>query len=370
MEKIYNTLKSTVQIICTIATIGLVVWCVYNHYLDEDLSLIETKSFGEKENYILPSTSICFSDPFLPGRNIKNNHSSNQYKKFLLGTYWNETLLELDFESITTKLENHFLGYIVFWKNLTYQRFEPNNTFVKNPQISYIGPYLLWIIKCYSFEIPNDALWFGIRLKRNIFPNSIRQSFYKFGVNFHYPGQFVKSVGSMRSHWPSQGGEKTSFDMMLMKITTFDITLRRNTRQRPCNKEWKNDDQHVFKKFLGPLGCRAPYQNWISDLPICNSKKKMAESNFPLMEKRDKKINEPCQSAERIEFEYQEIAPESERNIFTTVFPRRENSFFLMTTTKSPRFNVLISKQAYDFQSLIGNSGGYIGLFLGNYMFF
>ena len=68
---------------------------------------------------------------------------------------------------------------------------------------------------------------------------------------------------------------------------------------------------------------------------------------------------EPCQSADKIVFEYMDkyvLASDLEP----------ADSFKVSVEMRMSGIKVIEQKQAYDFQSLIGNCGGYIGLLLGN----
>ena len=82
----------------------------------------------------------------------------------------------------------------------------------------------------------------------------------------------------------------------------------------------------------------------------------MSVATFLFTEK-DWKRNEyskPCQSADKIVYEYQETYPKSSTD-----------NFWIAAQMPISGFKLTEQKQAYDLQNLIGNSGGYIGLILG-----
>ena len=69
---------------------------------------------------------------------------------------------------------------------------------------------------------------------------------------------------------------------------------------------------------------------------------------------------EPCQSADKISFEnvdlYQPTSDETPAD-----------NFQLSIDMQISKIKVIEQKAAYELQTLIGNSGGYIGLLLGKY---
>ena len=191
-----------------------------------------------------------------------------------------------------------------------------------------------------------------------------------------YPGQFLKSHDNMRMTWSGQSNADKKHKGMMLKINDFEVTIRRNTNKNKCNSDWMNDDQLVYETFLSQgEKCRPPYKIWNATYPICDTAEKISKANFRLGRQRDN-FEEPCQTAEKIVFEYQEMD-------LTTVSTNSEyfretglddyknflenGSFIISIHILSNRFKVIQHVQKYDIQSLIGNSGGYIGLFLGNY---
>ena len=63
MGKIVEIFEGIFSVVCVHVTIGLVSWCFYEYQLDLDVSLVSLKKFGEDGNMIMPTMSLCFSDP-------------------------------------------------------------------------------------------------------------------------------------------------------------------------------------------------------------------------------------------------------------------------------------------------------------------
>ena len=61
---IYNVLKYIFQWMCIIATFVLIAMWLNRYLEDEDMSVIETKTYFETEDDMFPILSICFEQTF------------------------------------------------------------------------------------------------------------------------------------------------------------------------------------------------------------------------------------------------------------------------------------------------------------------
>ena len=382
MENKFQFMKYVFHILCFILTTFCVYRCFYHWCQDLDISLVAHQQYGEKPNYIKPAVSMCFFEPFVSAAFENNELGVNlsDYKKLLAGNLDDRELtpelLDIDFEKVTMNIMDYMIGYAIHWENDTF-RFHVKTSLppgVEMPHVSYIGLYYNWILKCYSLRLPLNASVFEIGFVHNIFPNNTLPSTYGFGVSFHYPNQFLKSYDNMRMTWVGQTNAYQKHKGMTLKINDFEVTIRRNTNKNKCNNDWLNDDQLVYETFLSQgKKCRPPYQIWNATYPICDTAEKISKANFRFGRQRDK-FEQPCQTAEKIVFEYQEM---DLTHVSTNTEYFRETglddynnflengSFIISIQTLSNRFKVIQHVQKYDLQSLIGNSGGYIGLFLG-----
>ena len=48
-----------------------------------------------------------------------------------------------------------------------------------------------------------NADWFGLVIKRDIFPDGIRPNAMGYGVSLHYPNQFFRSYDNSKWDWPN-----------------------------------------------------------------------------------------------------------------------------------------------------------------------
>jgi hypothetical protein len=165
---------------------------------------------------------------------------------------------------------------------------------------------------------------------------------------------------------------------MLLKLNILEVTIIRNRKMQPCNEDWRMYDYKVFKQYIEKgVKCLAPYhpRNW--SFTACDTMEKMAQAYFPLGDERDHYM-QPCQSAEKVVYEYTDLnltadgTPENDKHmvdagVSDVLLDAMHNSelFYIVVMVKSSRFKAIIHKQAYDIEDFIGNSGGYVGLFLG-----
>ena len=138
-------------------------------------------------------------------------------------------------------------------------------------------------------------------------------------------------------------------DMFL--ITSIEVLKRRNKHNNPCLVDWKHFDGLVLHKHLQTVGCSAPYQN--TDFPVCTSQEKIQESHYEVIDVRQKYYPEPCQEISNIIYKFQKIPHWSNESILT------------VAVLYPDKMKIVTQQRKVDYQVLIGNIGGYIGLFLG-----
>ena len=167
-------------------------------------------------------------------------------------------------------------------------------------------------------------------------------------VVFSYPQQLIKFSEAIQYIWPNRYSVP-SMDGFL--ITSIEVLKRRNKHNDPCLVDWKHLDDLVLHKHLSSVGCSAPYQK--THFPVCTAQEKVNESKYEATEVRNKYYPDPCQEISNIIYNFQNVP-----------FISNESSC-AMTVLYPDKMKIVTQNQLVDFQVLIGNIGGYIGLFLG-----
>ena len=115
-----------------------------------------------------------------------------------------------------------------------------------------------------------------------------------------------------------------------------------------------NFDEIVLHDHLQNIGCKTPFQKTARTKTICESKEQIKRANFDLMKSRD--IRKACTIPMSINFDYYE----------TNYGQINGSDWFHIYVTFPDNYEEITMVRAVDIHSAIGNSGGYIGLFLGN----
>jgi hypothetical protein len=139
--------------------------------------------------------------------------------------------------------------------------------------------------------------------------------------------------------------------MSMFQITAMEVLKHRNKQGEPCNGDWMHFDDLVVNKHLVKLSWRTPYQN--THKPICNTSTKMLDSNHELADERRKDDPDPCQEMSSIVY------------TFNTVKTFSDEPLHQLHVSYPNKIKTITQSRSININSLIGNIGGYIGLFLG-----
>jgi hypothetical protein len=330
---------------------------LHRYFLDEDSSVVETVSYLDTEDDVFHVMSIFFQQTF-EGKlynGFGKNIDGSKYKEFLMGEYFDKDMVNIDYNSVSTNITEMFLWYSVELVNGTvFNGTSMRHSYWKTPYISYTWKSWKEIVKCFGLEI-TDKNVFGmeIGLKRDIFPNRIRPQIGGFVVLFHYPNQILNSIGTVTREWKKKN-KKDNYWMSFYVTAMNAIQYRFKSRNNNCFQNWKEYDISILEKHIKSVGCRTPDTNTKHDWPICESKEKMKKARYHL---RTGDI-QPCREIESINYQKGDSdGPFIYRGV--------KNWVSIIVENLNPKFKLTIQKKEVDFQTLVGNIGGYIGIFLG-----
>ena len=154
--------------------------------------------------------------------------------------------------------------------------------------------------------------------------------------------------------WPKR--KDNSSYALHFAVKSIEILKRRNKRKEPCFDDFNNYDDHVLENGMRTIGCRPPYQKSIYNLPICGTKEDMQKVNNYLRLEVGKNYP-PCVEITDMQYSYSEFEG-SELGMET-------NGIFAIQVTWPDQFKIVKQSRDISIQTLIGNGGGYVGLFLG-----
>ena len=117
-------------------------------------------------------------------------------------------------------------------------------------------------------------------------------------------------------------------------------------------RDWKFYDDMVLKKHIRTTGCRAPYHASYKWFPICTTREEIKQSIYEFYLVGKQYYPKACQRISKIDFILQH---------------RHATKGILMVIINYPDdIKIITQSKEVDGHALIGNIGGYIGLFLGN----
>ena len=379
--------KYLFKLLCTIATLALIGRGLYDYLLDNDASVVETRSFFQTEDDKFPTISLCFEQHFDDKlfTQYNENIKGSDYKNYLLGKYFEERFNSINYDSVTTNLSEHIFAYSFTYRNGTHVRGSRDNTSWKEPYHSYSWESWGRFVKCFAIEMTDKDLYhLAIYIKRDIFADGLRPQSNGFVVLFHYPHQVLSSLHTVMRQWKLR--DNTTNYWMEFDVKNVDVIVRRYKRRLDnCIEDWKNYDDIVLMKHIESVKCKTPDQIMNVSFPLCSSKAAMKKARFNLKPGGVR----PCKEVESINY----VMLESEGSPthlkqysleFQTWFQKALDAAFIQNNPPDkingdqdhswlsivlrildPSVKTTINKRDFDFENFIAFAGGYIGLLLG-----
>ena len=335
---------------CFIAVALMISYWFYKFDKDEDLCLVDYKPFKNVKDMAFPETSMCFVDPFVDEKlkEISSDINRTTYTEYLKGEAFDERLKSIDYTNITLNLADYFLKTIVYWKNGSISIFNDTNHY-----LTFNGFWSGMFLKCFGIDTNNmdmsEVKYISYVYRLNLFLRYFKPSSRNVYALVHYPNQLLLAddVQIISSHQNESKGIH-----MFLNIASVEILKRRNKRKEPCMKSWRYLDELYLEQHIKGTGCRAPYHGAYTQFPVCSTKKQMKDSLYEVANIRSKMYYPPCQEMSKIDFEVKDDKILMEDVfMFTIMFPEK--------------VKIITQSRAVDGHTLIGNIGGYIGLFLG-----
>ena len=337
------------------------------------MSLVGFVTFNQDENNIYPALTICFWNPFL-NEKLKSYGSGinvTTYSRFLQGKHWDDRMMDIDYDDVTVSVEDYLTEIGFQFSNFSTRKWHQDFKIGRQHE----GMPRFYVSnrngknKCFSFTIPyvseTPIISFFTRMNSSIFPNGKRAAYPSFdGSNLdaggfmaflHYPGEHFRSYFDKKYSWPERINNTKNYDMVLT-VKNMEVLKHRNKADKPCNQDWKNDDDIVMQKIMHRVGCKPPHWKIHTSLKPCSTREEIAQFKWPTYATLQN-FPPPCQVIEKLQYEYEEYDDKYSKN--------NASWFGISLFFPEPSYKEIKQVQAYDFESFIGNTGGYIGLFLG-----
>ena len=219
---------------------------------------------------------------------------------------------------------------------------------------------------------------YSVMFNKSIFYGRWRPPYKRFEIRLSYPGQQLTSP-ARKYDW-GKNESKNDYTMKF-EIQNIVVMKRRNKLTASCEENWKQNDKILIEKMSSDIKCVLPHWSMNSTYLQCQGQQ------IPRIAMKFSQIrnnNPPCQTIEKILYTYEEISGLENfvGNMYGYVGCKgdkclsekmnREGIKFnhsdiiqVMITFQGATYMEITQTRAYDGQSLIGNAGGYVGLFLG-----
>ena len=360
---------------CVLLTGALFMYCSWKYIQNHSTSLVEFQNYHEHDKDIYPSLTLCFvafpnSVSFYDKYKLYkyyNIDNVTEYISFLKGDAWNDNMMKVNYDKVTIDLEEYIQQIDLRNSSgdpyhsptlFTWQNNASSNT--KFPfYISFRQPQT----KCFSIDFSkvrmpeisgNTISYLDVKFRPKNMSNVDMMSYY-----IHYPNQFIRAP-PLDIEYGKMPGILNGNEKMIW-INSIDVIRRRNTIRTPCNPEWDRDDEFMARQVIKDVGCKPVH--WVVDgsYHVCNSTSNMKRAIIYKMDVVElsvvKKILQPCDEVQAISSTSQSY----EMN--NSVWESKGPGFLLLF--KISRYKEILHIRAFNVESLVGNVGGYVGLFLG-----
>ena len=310
---------------CALATLATIVWQCSNYYYGEEQTFVDYKNFNERETNLYPSIGVCYSRAIIE-ENLKlydNNFTAQDYAYFLLGHTWNEDMLKLDYEYVTSRFDDSIwvYGYTTGDMKTVILHYAGNREAKPGfKEYSYFGT------RCFTIDIPfkkdDEIFRFYLFIDPRIFGKGIisahvfddQFSGHNLVVTPFYRNQLLAKVKSGIRSWPFKELSGINGTVIQLNVGHIDIVVRRNSMQQQCIEGAPDYDRQIIGYIMNTVGCKPPFWNSTSTLKPCSEQKQLLDIKQMLKEAFDRGNRRPtymsvhpCNSLERISYDVKHV---------------------------------------------------------------
>ena len=196
-----------------------------------------------------------------------------------------------------------------------------------------------------------------------------------------YPNQLIRSFDIFELR--SLNHQKWR-NLVNIEIQAMEILHRRSKKDSPCNENWRNYDNELIEQLVSKIGCHPPHWSWLSsDYPMCENSEQLFSLRVPSLSTGDteflKNFPPPCReiqtitststikNATLVDMLSLISGPDNKNKKQNVEEHFNQNEIFtkFVVRFKMLDYKLVTVVQAFNEETLIGNLGGYIGLFLG-----
>ena len=344
------------NICCIVALIFMIGYWFYKYEIqDRDIGVVDYRTFKQEENIKYPIVSICFRNPIVEYKlkDINDQINVSTYVKYLKGEIVGDKLRYIDYQNVSLQFQDYFLSAFEKWFNQSkYHKSSSSFEYIN----TFNGIYNYKFIKCFSVRITNNDyrhiksmvfFYNKQKLKRDLAIEDAKESSYY--VSLHYPGQFLLGDEIL--------GSVSMDESFALEAHEIEILKRRSNHRHPCFNDNVQYDDRILIEHLSRKKCRPTYLNAKNGIPICSTMNKTKQSTFDYWGIRSLEIADDCLM----------ISKKTVSKITMNYLNNETNSLMRLGIIHPKTFRIITLSKEIDIHTLVGNIGGYLGLFLGNF---
>ena len=348
-------------VVCIIgATIMVGYWFYKFDVEDRDIGVVDFIPLKDIPESDIPVPNLCFLNPFLPERLLE----IPEYIKYMKGDEFRNESADIKYGNVSLSLKDYFMFSQIKWRNGSVTTHGAVHILQNEIFNGWIAPNVFF--KCFAIS-PNiqgrGKIWnFYSYFKRKEIMNDMQKGrLMKYWITMNYPGQFLLTPATLFVSRVQHNNLSS-----IVYVDDIEILKSRNSRNRKCTVvgDKKSFDDMILEKHIATKGCTAPYMKPDIGYPRCGTQDEIRSCIYSYDDVRNKYYASACQrmAKVRISFEYYNQYPKYP-NYTEGILPTE--SFAL--GFKYPEYAKIITQsKEVDIHGLVGNIGGYVGLFLGN----
>ena len=361
----WNAVHKVFQLLCTLTTLALVIWCGIEFNKNEDVCEILFKTFHEDKDSVYPELTFAvpnrFNETLL--REYDKGFNETNYLKFLEGDqYWNDKMLDVDFEKLGMRIEDYII------ETCFYESYQ-DKLIGDCKNHGMIKPWNNFGLVAVTLPFPSDMIMWSatIMLRNSIFYNGLRPANGRFEVYFAYPNQVYRSGSSYFHKWPVRTNESSKNYIMRFTLQSMEVLRKRQKKNNVCYNTGDYDAK-IRDIIIEKSGCKPSMWHTNRSEPLCKTRESYQEmvsehvDQYMRLQRKNKTYLDPCLIIEKLQIEFDEENIQDKDEYLSG----DDNGWFKIEFDLAPNnFKEIKQARKYSIQSLVGNAGGYIGLCLG-----
>ena len=387
----YQFMVLVFRSILLIATAILLVFCIRKYIQNHSTTSTEYRTYHQRAQDIYPSINFCFS-----GLEIYDEEKMKQlygidnvteYPMYLKGEKWNEKMMNVDYDEVTGRLQKLFnsvdvsfdvLGYhqAYHWVNKADERnrafMSLENANSSEKAFPFFIPQRTAEAKCFGFHFSSKVVdkVKGKFIRRFILSlNTTESQNISSDIYLNYPGQFVKAIPLGFEIDKKKDILSGNLDLQIVNLGVIEVIRRRESSKESCNPDSERTDELWYKKMADDLNCKPSHWKHIDYPNICNDTVSMKRTN--LMERYFidpdviNIIDLPCDELQDVDFKTFKYSRGTFDEDVLKLLNLNHQSAALIITFDRSIYREITHFRGYNLEGLVGNGGGYVGLFLG-----